>query len=143
MNGCDHVLLYKEEDVAARVQRAHRRAGVRVVYDGVGEASFEASLASLGRRGMLVSYGNASGPAPAMEPLRLARGGSLYLTRPTLFDYVAATEELDASAEALWEVVRSGKVRVEIGAELPLAEARRAHEALEAGTTTGSTLLIP
>ena len=114
-----------------------------MAYDGVGAASFEASLASLGRRGMLVSYGNASGPVPPVEPLRLARGGSLYLTRPTLFDYVATTQELDASAAALFEVVRSGQVRVEIGAEFPLRDARKAHEALEAGGTTGSTLLIP
>ena len=132
MNGCDHVLLYKDEDVAARV-REITGEGVHVVYDGVGKASFEASLGSLRRRGTLISYGNASGAVPAVEPLRLARGGSLYLTRPTLFDYVAATEELDASAEALWEVVESGKVRVDIGAEYPLADARKAHEALEVG----------
>ena len=143
VNGCDHVLLYKDEDVAARVREITGGEGVRVAYDGVGKASFEASLASLGRRGVLVSYGNASGPAPAVEPLRLSRGGSLYLTRPTLFDYVATTGELDASAEALWGAIGSGAVRVEIGAEFPLAEARRAHETLEAGETVGSTLLIP
>ena len=143
VNGCDHVLLYKDEDVAARVREITAGEGVRVAYDGVGKASFEASLASLGRRGVLVSYGNASGPAPAVEPLRLSRGGSLYLTRPTLFDYVATTGELDASAEALWGAIGSGAVRVEIGAEFPLAEARRAHETLEAGETVGSTLLIP
>ena len=143
VNGCDHVLLYKDEDVAARVREITAGEGVRVAYDGVGKASFEASLASLGRRGVLVSYGNASGPAPAVEPLRLSRGGSLYLTRPTLFDYVATTQELDASAEALWGAIGSGAVRVEIGAEFPLAEARRAHETLEAGETVGSTLLIP
>ncbi len=142
-NGCDHVLLYKDEDVAARARELTGGEGVHVVYDGVGKASFDASLASLRRRGMLVSYGNASGPAPAVEPLRLSRGGSLYLTRPTLFDYVATTEELDASAAALFEAVRAGKVRVEVGAEFPLADARKAHEVLEAGKTTGSTLLIP
>ena len=143
INGCDHVLLYKDEDVAARVREITGGEGVRVAYDGVGKASFEASLASLGRRGVLVSYGNASGPVPAVEPLRLSRGGSLYLTRPTLFDYVATTQELDASAEALWGAIGSGAVRVEIGAEFPLAEARRAHETLQAGETVGSTLLIP
>ena len=142
-NGCDHVLLYRNEDVAGRVREITAGEGVRVAYDGVGAASFEASLASLGRRGMLVSYGNASGPVPAVEPLRLSRGGSLFLTRPTLFDYVATTAELDASAEALWEVVRSGEVRVEIGAEFALRDARKAHETLEAGKTVGSTLLIP
>ncbi|MGZ8363635.1 MAG: quinone oxidoreductase family protein [Caulobacteraceae bacterium] len=142
-NGCDHVLLYKQEDVAARVREITSGEGVAVVYDGVGKASFDASLASLKRRGTMVSFGNASGPAPAVEPLRLSRGGSLYLTRPTLFDYVATTEELDASAAALFEVIASGAVNIEIGAEYPLAETRKAHEAIEGGETTGSTLLIP
>jgi NADPH2:quinone reductase len=141
--GCEHVLLYKSEDVAARVREITGGAGVRVSYDGVGKASFEASLASLGRRGMLVSFGNASGPAPAVEPLRLSRGGSLFLTRPTLFDYIATTEELDASAAAVFEAVGSGKVKVEVGAEYALKDARKAHEAIEAGETTGSTLLMP
>ena len=92
---------------------------------------------------MLVSYGNASGPAPAVEPLALSRGGSLYLTRPTMFDYVTTRQEHDDSAAALFDVVASGKVRIEIGAEFPLRDARKAHEALQAGETTGSTLLIP
>jgi NADPH2:quinone reductase len=118
-------------------------AGVRVVYDGVGAATFEGSLGSLGRRGMLVSYGNASGPAPAVEPLRLSRGGSLFLTRPTLFDYVVTTEELDESAGALFEVIGSGAVKIGIGQTFPLSQTRQAHEALEARATTGSTLLIP
>ncbi|HEX8233962.1 MAG TPA: quinone oxidoreductase [Caulobacteraceae bacterium] len=142
-NGCDHVLLYREEDVAARVRELTGGEGVRVVYDGVGKASFEASLASLGRRGMLVSYGNASGPVPPVEPLALSRGGSLYLTRPTLFDYVATTQELDDASAALFQAIGSGAVRIGIGAEYPLAEAREAHEALQAGETTGSVLLIP
>jgi NADPH2:quinone reductase len=142
-HGCETVILYGREDVAARVKALTDGAGVRVVYDGVGAATFEGSLASLGRRGMLVSYGNASGPAPAVEPLRLSRGGSLFLTRPTLFDYVATTEDLDDSAAALFAVIGSGAVKVAIGAEYPLAEARAAHEAIEARGTTGSTLLIP
>lgn len=142
-NGCDHVLLYRDGDVPKRVRDLTDGAGVRVVYDGVGQASFEDSLASLGRRGVLVSYGNASGPVPPIEPLALSRGGSLYLTRPTLFDYVATTEELDAAAAALFAVIGSGQVRVGIGAEYPLAQARQAHEALQAGETTGSVLLIP
>lgn len=141
--GCDHVLLYKTEDVAARVRQITGGQGVQVVYDGVGKASFEASFASLARRGMLVSFGNASGPAPAVEPMRLSRGGSLFLTRPTLFDYIATPEELQASAAALFEVIGSGAVKVEIGAEYPLARAADAHRALEAGETTGSTLLVP
>lgn len=142
-HGCETVILYDREDVAARVKALTDGAGVRVVYDGVGAATFEGSLTSLGRRGMLVSYGNASGPAPAVEPLRLSRGGSLFLTRPTLFDYVATTEDLDDSAAALFAVIGSGAVKVAIGAEYPLAEARAAHEAIEARGTTGSTLLIP
>ena len=114
-----------------------------MVYDGVGAATFEASLASLGRRGMLVSFGNASGPAPAVEPGRLARGGSLFLTRPGLFDYVVTTEELDDSAAALFAVIASGAVKIPIGQTFPLAEARRAHEALEGRETVGASLLIP
>lgn len=141
--GADAMILYREEDVAARVKAITGGSGVRVVYDGVGAATLEASLSSLGRRGMLVSYGNASGPAPAVEPLRLSRGGSLYMTRPTLFDYVATTEELDESAGALFEVIASGAVKIAIGQTFPLAQARQAHEALEARATTGSTLLIP
>jgi NADPH2:quinone reductase len=142
-HGCDHVLLYKSEDVAARVREITGGAGVRVAYDSVGKTSFEASLKSLGRRGVLVSFGNASGPAPAVEPLTLSRSGSLYLTRPTLFDYVATTQELDACASAVFEMIRSGQVKIEIGGEYPLREIRRAHEALQSGETTGSQLLIP
>ena len=141
--GCDHVIEYRDEDIAARVKAITDGRGVSVVYDGVGAATFEASLASLGRRGMLVSFGNASGPVPAIEPIRLARAGSLYLTRPTLFDYVATDGELDASAAALFHVIETGAVKIDIGQTFPLAEARRAHEALEGRQTTGQTLLIP
>lgn len=141
--GCESVILYRTEDVAARVKTLTQGQGVRVVYDGVGADTQEASLASLGRRGVLVSFGNASGPAPAVEPLCLMRGGSLFLTRPTLYDYIAATEELDASAAALFHVIETGEVKVMIGQSFPLSQARRAHEALEARQTTGSTLLIP
>lgn len=141
--GADEVILYRDEDVAARVKAITNGAGVRVAYDGVGAATLEASLGSLGRRGILVSYGNASGPAPAVEPLRLSRGGSLFLTRPTLFDYITTVEELDESAGALFEVISSGAVKIGIGQEFPLRQTRQAHEALEARATTGSTLLIP
>jgi NADPH2:quinone reductase len=141
--GCESVILYRDEDVAARVRTLTEGQGVRVVYDGVGAETLEASLASLGRRGVLVSFGNASGPAPAVEPIRLMRGGSLYLTRPTLHDYIATTEEMDASAAALLHVIETGAVKVTVGQTYPLNEARRAHEALEARETTGATLLIP
>ncbi len=142
-NGCDHLILYREEDVAERVKAITGGEGVAVVYDGIGAATFDGSLKSLRRRGMLVSFGNASGPVPPIQPLRLSQGGSLYLTRPTLFDYVATRAELEESASALFEVVTSGKVRIDIGQTFRLEEARRAHEALEARETTGSTLLLP
>jgi NADPH2:quinone reductase len=141
-HGCDEVILYRQEDVAQRVKALTGGEGVRVVYDGVGADTFEGSLASLGRRGVLITYGNASGPVPPVAPLKLMRG-SLYLTRPTLFDYIATTAELDESAAALFHVLESGAVEIEIGQEFPLADARRAHEALEARQTVGSTLLIP
>lgn len=142
-NGCEHVVLYRTEDVAERVRELTDGAGVPVVYDSVGAATFEGSLASLSRRGTLVSFGNASGPVPPVAPLRLSRGGSLYLTRPTLGDYTATVEELEASAAAWFDVIQSGAVKVSVGAERPLTEARRAHEALEARRTIGATLLIP
>jgi NADPH2:quinone reductase len=142
-HGSDHTILYDREDVAARVKEITEARGVAVAYDSVGQATFEGSLASLKRRGTLVLFGNASGPVPPFDPLRLSRGGSLYVTRPTLFDYVATTEELDASAAALFAVIRSGAVKVEIGQTFALAEVREAHEALAGRKTTGSTLLIP
>lgn len=141
-HGCHEVILYRQEDVAGRVKELTMGEGVRVAYDGVGADTFEASMASLGRRGMLITYGNASGPAPAFQPLKLMRG-SLYVTRPTLADYIATTEELDESAAALFEVLTSGAVKVEIGQEFSLADAAKAHEALESRATVGSTLLIP
>jgi NADPH2:quinone reductase len=142
-NGCGHVIFYDREDVAERVKALTDGAGAHVVYDGVGAATFEASLGSLRRRGLLVSFGNASGPVPAVEPLRLSRAGSLYLTRPTLGDYIATTEELDESAAALFEMIAGGKVRIDIGQRWRLDQVRDAHAALEGRKTTGSTVLIP
>jgi NADPH2:quinone reductase len=141
--GADHVILYREQDFAAEVKRITGGKGVPVAYDSVGKDTFEGTLASLGRRGMFVSYGNASGPAPAVEPLRLSRGGSLFFTRPTLFDYIATTPELDESAGALFQMIASGRIKVEIGQTFPLAHARRAHEALQGRETIGASLLIP
>lgn len=140
--GADHVILYRDQDVAAEVRRITDGAGVPVAYDSVGAATFEGTLASLARRGMFVSFGNASGPAPPVEPQRLSRGGSLFFTRPTVFDYVATVPELDASAAALFDVIADG-LEIEIGQTFPLAQARQAHEALESRATVGSTLLIP
>lgn len=141
-HGADHVILYGEEDVAARVLEITGGQGVAVVYDGVGKDTFEASLKSLGRRGVLATFGNASGPVPPFAPLELS-GKSLFVTRPRLFDYIVTTSELDESAEALFAVLASGAVKVEVGQTFPLAEARAAHEALEGRRTTGATLLVP
>jgi NADPH2:quinone reductase len=142
-HGADHVVDYDGEDLANRVRDLTGGEGVRVVYDSVGKATFEASLNSLGRRGLMVSFGNASGPAPAIEPGRLSRLGSLYLTRPTLFDYVAKRDELEASSAALFDRIARGVIEIDIGQTWPLAEARLAHEALEGRKTTGASLLIP
>lgn len=143
VRGCLAVLVEGEDDLRARVRELTDGRGVEVVYDSVGRATFDASLDCLARRGLLCAFGNASGPPPALDPLRLARGGSLFLTRPTLVDYVATSEALEAAASALWDVLASGAVKVEVGRTFPLAEARAAHEALEGRRTTGSTLLIP
>jgi NADPH2:quinone reductase len=141
--GCDHVILYRDEDVAARVREITDGKGVPVAYDSVGNDTFEGTLGSLARRGVFVSYGNASGPAPAFEPIRLMRAGSLFFTRPTLADYTATREDLDLSSNAFFAVLASGAVRVEIGQTFPLAEARRAHEALESRATIGASVLLP
>jgi NADPH2:quinone reductase len=141
--GCHHTILYRTEDVAAKVAEITSGKGVRVVYDSVGADMFEASLASLSRRGLFVSFGNASGPVAPFAPARLAQAGSVFITRPTLFDYVATTEDLDASAAALFAVIASGAVKIEIGAQFALSETRKAHEALEGRSTTGASLLIP
>jgi NADPH:quinone reductase len=142
-NGCDHVILYRDEDVPSRVREITDGQGVRVAYDSVGKDTFEGTLASLGRRGVFVSFGNASGPAPAVEPRRLMAAGSVFLTRPTLFDYTATPQDLAASAAALFAVIASGAVKIEIGQTFPLKDARRAHEALESRETVGASLLIP
>ncbi len=140
--GADHVILYDHEDVAARVAEITGGAGVPVVYDGVGKDTFQGSLKSLGRRGVLVTYGNASGPVPPFAPLELG-AKSAWITRPRLFDYIVTTEELDESAAALFEMLASGAVKIKIGQRFPLAEARQAHEALEGRKTTGATVLVP
>jgi NADPH2:quinone reductase len=141
--GADEIIFYDHEDVAARVRELTGGEGVPVVYDGVGKKTFEGSLASLRRRGCLIAFGNASGPADPLVIGRLSRMGSLYVTRPTLNDYVAATEELDDSAGALFGLIAAGKITVEIGSERPLAEVRQAHEDMEARRTVGANILIP
>ncbi len=116
---------------------------VPVVYDGVGRDTLDASLASLQPRGLLVSFGNASGSPPALDLQRLSAGGSLYVTRPSLFSYTATTAELRQSAAAVFERLLAGSLRVEIRQRYPLAEIRQAHRDLEARVTTGSTVILP
>jgi NADPH:quinone reductase len=141
--GADEVILYRHQDVAAEVRRITSGAGVAVAYDSVGKDTFEGTLASLARRGCFVSYGNASGAAPAVEPQRLSRLGSLFFTRPTLGDYVVTAEELDASANAVFDMILAGALHVAIGQTYPLAQAAVAQSALESRTTVGTTLLMP
>ncbi|HET6212999.1 MAG TPA: quinone oxidoreductase [Micromonosporaceae bacterium] len=138
--GAAEVLGYP--DVPARVRELTDGEGVAAVYDGVGQATFDASLASLRRRGMLVLYGAASGPVPPFDPQRLNAGGSLFLTRPTLYHYIVTRDELVRRAEDVFRWV-SGGLSVHIGATYPLAEARTAHEDLQARRTTGKLLLVP
>jgi NADPH2:quinone reductase len=141
--GADHVILYRDQDVAAEVRRITDGKGVPVAYDAVGKDTFEGTLKSLARRGFFVSFGNASGPPPPVEGRQLMLNGSLFFTRPTMADYQTTTAELDASAAALFEMIGSGKVKIEIGQTFPLADARKAHEALESRNTIGASLLIP
>ena len=141
--GADHLVTYAEAGWADQVRALTGNVGVEVAYDGVGKDTFDGSLKSLAKRGHLVLYGGASGPVPPVDPLALMRGGSLYLTRPTLFDYCASTAELDEAAEALFALIRDGKLKVSIGQRFALRDAADAHRGLEARQTTGSTLLIP
>ena len=142
-HGCEHVILYSHEDVAARVRDITGGEGVVVVYDGVGKDTFAASLDSLRMRGMMVSFGNASGAVPPFNPLLLTQKGSLFLTRPMLAHYTANRDELLALGQELFAVVESGKVRININQTFALADAADAHRALEARQTTGSTVLLP
>jgi NADPH2:quinone reductase len=142
-HGCAHTILYRKEDTAKRVKELTGGKGVPVVYDGVGKDTFTTSLDCLQPRGLLASFGNASGPVDGVNLGILAAKGSLYVTRPTLMTYTASREALVACARDLFDVVERGAVRIEIHQRFPLAEARRAHEALEGRGTTGSTLLMP
>jgi len=139
--GADHVILYREENVPERVREITDGAMVPVVYDGVGKDTFQASIDSLQPFGLMVSFGNASGPVPPI-PLTVLKG-SLYLTRPSLMPHTARRESLVEMAGELFKVVGSGKVRIEIDQRYELADAVRAHQDLEARRTTGSTILLP
>jgi NADPH2:quinone reductase len=142
-NGCTHVIRYDREDVIARVREITGGKGVPVVYDSVGQATFEASLDCLAPLGMLVSFGQSSGKIPPVDLGILSQKGSLYITRPTLVTYTAARADLVATANELFEVVQSGAVKIQINQRFPLREAAEAHRALESRRTTGSTLLLP
>jgi NADPH:quinone reductase len=139
-HGCHETIVYTRENFAKRVRALTADRGVSVVYDSVGKATFAQSLDCLEPRGMLVSFGNASGKPDPLDVLQLAQKGSLYLTRPTLGSYISTREELLASASALFEAISRG-VKIEIGQRFPLAEAASAHRALESRGTIGSTLL--
>ena len=142
-NGCHHPINYSTEDFAARVLEITDDKGVPVVYESIGLNTYEKSMDSLSNFGTLVNFGNASGPIPAIEPLELMRRGSLALSRPTLFNYTADPEMRQQAAKDLFDVVASGKVKIEIGQTFPLADTAKAHIALESRQTIGSTVLIP
>jgi NADPH2:quinone reductase len=142
-NGCDQTIVYSREDFVARVREITDGRGVAVVYDSVGASTFMGSLDCLRPMGMMVSFGNASGPVPSFEPSILAAKGSLFLTRPTLMTYTADPSDLQKTATELFEVVRSGAVRIHVNRTYALADAAMAHHDLEARRTTGSSVLIP
>lgn len=142
-HGCHHVIDYKAEDFPARVRELTGGRGVDVVYDGVGKATFEGSLDCLRPRGLLASFGNASGVVSVPDLGALARKGSLYVTRPTGTHYLPDRASLLEGAKALFEAIQSGAIKVDIGRTYPLVEAAEAHRALEARETTGSVVLVP
>lgn len=141
--GADEVIRYDQVDFAEEVRKLTGGEGVAAVYDGVGQSTFDGSLASLRVRGMLVLFGAASGPVPPVDPQRLNAAGSVYLTRPTSAHYVRTREELDWRAGELFEAVTSGALKVRIGGRYPLAEVAQAHQDLQGRKTTGKLLLIP
>ncbi len=142
-HGCDHPIVYTREDFVARVRQLTDGAGVPVVYDSVGKETWQGSLDCLAPLGLMVSFGNASGPAPAFTVLDLMSRGSLFVTRPVLAHYTAAREDLLETANDLFDVVASGAVKIEINQRYALGEAEDAHRDLEGRRTTGSSILIP
>lgn len=141
--GAEHAIEVAAADLVQQVRSITGGTGVRASYDGVGKATWEASLAATGRRGIIASYGNASGPVTGVNLGALAAAGSLFVSRPTLFDYYREPEERDAGAAKLWRMIEDGKLAVEIGQTYPLEDAERAHRELEGRRTTGSSLLVP
>jgi NADPH:quinone reductase len=141
--GADHVIEYRDTDIATRVREITEGKGADVVLDGVGAATWEASLKSTKRRGLIVSFGNASGAVTGVGLGSLASNGSLFVTRPTLFHYYVTAEEREAGMARVFDMVRQGAITPEIGQTFPLERAAEAHRALEAGETVGATLLLP
>lgn len=142
-NGCAEVVMADDPRFVARVREMTGGEGVAAVYDSVGRASFIQSLDCLRRHGVMVSYGNASGPVEPFSPLELSKRGSLYVTRPSLFDFIATRADLEAGTGELFGVIASGAVKILVGQTYPLADVARAHRDLEARKTTGSTVLLP
>lgn len=141
-NGCDFPLLYREDDIAARVREITSGEMVPVVYDSVGASTFETSLQCLRPRGLMVTFGQSSGPVSAFDPVLLSRNGSLFMTRPTLFHYIASPEELAQNSRELFSVVMDGHVSIPVRQKFDLSDAASAHRALESRQTTGSTVLL-
>ena len=142
-HGCAHVINYREEDFVTMVKAYTKGQGVDVVYDSIGKDTFPGSLDCLKPLGLWVSFGQASGPVPDFKITLLSQKGSLYATRPSIGNYTATRKDLVATANDLFEVVGSGKVKIAVNQTYPLAEAARAHRDLEARLTTGSTVLLP
>jgi NADPH2:quinone reductase len=142
-HGCKHVIVSGRDPLVATVKQLTKDVGVAVVYDSVGKDTFMESLDCLRPRGMMVSYGNASGLPPAISPMELSKRGSLFLTRPTLFSYIGTRPELEAAARELFAAAKKKAFRVRIDQRYPLAEAANAHRDLEARRTTGSSVLLP
>lgn len=142
-NGCHHPINYSTENFAERVKEITGGKGVPAVYDSIGKDTFEGSMDCLENFGAMITFGNASGPVPAVEPLTLMQKGSISLSRPTLMNYAADRAQRDKAAAALFDVVGSGHVKIEIGQTYPMSDAAQAHRDLEGRRTTGSTVLLP
>jgi len=142
-HGADHVINYSTENFVERVKAITGGKGVPVVYDSVGKSTWEGSLDCLRPLGMWVTFGNASGPVPPLNTGILAQKGSLFLTRPTLMTYTASRADLETTSRSLFDVVKSGKVKIEITARYKLADAAQCHRDLEGRKTTGSVILLP
>ncbi len=142
-HGCDHPIIYTRQDFVERVKRITKGEMVPVVYDSIGQATFPASLDCLRPRGLFVSYGNASGPIPAMNPAILMVKGSLMMTRPSLPHYTATRKDLELRAKSLFKAISSGAVKIQVNQTYALKDAANAHRARAARETTGSTVLLP